>query len=1095
MARASLALLSLVAASGIGAGHVALAQTQPNETVSANQLSTQPVIGPVPDWVTPVPLPAASAESGEAAMRLLLLDEQVFLDRGRQIFYSETAVLIQAPAGLDAGNLSFPWRPETDVLTIHKIEIRRGSQVIDVLASGQTFTVMRREPNLEIAMLDGVLTANLQPEGLQVGDVLHIAASISRSDPTFAGHVETAGAAWNAAPIERAHFSVRWPQGLHVEQRVTPELPSVRPVRHNGLQGFDILQDDVEPLVFAADAPPRFAIGRLAAVATFTSWSEVAGLMAPLYERASVLSPDGRLQAEVARIRALSADPVVQAEAALALVQDRVRYVALLMAQGGLTPADAETTWARRFGDCKAKTALLIALLHALEIEAEPVAVSSSFGDGLDQRLPMIGVFDHVLVRATIAGRTYWLDGTRQGDTTLTGLQTPSYGWGLPLVSNGAALVPIMPAALDTPDSVRTVTIDARAGIMSRAQIHVELLLRGDAAVAGNAYYANATDAARDTALRQYWRNEYRDIEISTATVSFDPRTREQRYVMDGSIGVDWARGGYAVRSADVGYRADFTRADGPYRDAPFATPFPFYSQTVETVLLPSDVGAFTVRNGESIDQTVAGISYRRSASIIGDVFRVETSQRSVAPEFPAAEAQAAQTTLRALADRVVQLVPPSRYRSTDSDAAAQRATAPTDAAGYLRRAVFSMTRNERDQAIADFNRALELEPNNATALAMRAMYYVTGDDMAAARRDLDAASALEPAHPIVLQVRGMLAREEGATTDAIAAYTAAIDLDPDDALSLANRAEAYRAAGDDDRALADANAALRLQPNLVDLYLLRANIHRERGETARMVAEAHALGAAAPERAIAHVMAGRIFASANMQSEAMSAFDRAIAIEPQAYIYVNRAMARPASDFQGRRTDADEALRLDPNLSEALALRAELLERENDHAGALADLTTALRADPQNTTFLTRRGISYVRAGRDALAEADFAAARAHAVGASELNSMCWAKATAGVGLNSALADCDAALNLNPENPSILDSRAFVLLRLDRLAEAIAVYDRALSLSPRLAPSLYGRSIARRRQGDQAGAEADRSAAIAVDGDIAETFETYGIN
>jgi transglutaminase-like putative cysteine protease len=51
---------------------------------------------------------------------------------------------------------------------------------------------------------------------------------------------------------------------------------------------------------------------------------------------------------------------VARAEAALALVQDRVRYVALAMGAGGYVPADAAETWSRRYGDCKGKTALLL---------------------------------------------------------------------------------------------------------------------------------------------------------------------------------------------------------------------------------------------------------------------------------------------------------------------------------------------------------------------------------------------------------------------------------------------------------------------------------------------------------------------------------------------------------------------------------------------------------------------------------------------------------------------------------------------------------------------------------------------------------------
>ena len=80
---------------------------------------------------------------------------------------------------------------------------------------------------------------------------------------------------------------------------------------------------------------------------------------------------------------------------ALQLVEGRVRYVALLMGQGGYVPADAETTWSRRFGDCKAKTALLLGILHSLGIEAEPILVQSKFGDAIAERLPLISYFDH----------------------------------------------------------------------------------------------------------------------------------------------------------------------------------------------------------------------------------------------------------------------------------------------------------------------------------------------------------------------------------------------------------------------------------------------------------------------------------------------------------------------------------------------------------------------------------------------------------------------------------------------------------------------------------------------------------------------------
>lgn len=55
---------------------------------------------------------------------------------------------------------------------------------------------------------------------------------------------------------------------------------------------------------------------------------------------------------------------------ALDLVQQQVRYVYVGLGGGTYLPASADETWNRRYGDCKGKTALLLALLGELGIAA-----------------------------------------------------------------------------------------------------------------------------------------------------------------------------------------------------------------------------------------------------------------------------------------------------------------------------------------------------------------------------------------------------------------------------------------------------------------------------------------------------------------------------------------------------------------------------------------------------------------------------------------------------------------------------------------------------------------------------------------------------
>ncbi|GGE93927.1 DUF3857 domain-containing protein [Sphingomonas prati] len=629
------------------------------------------------------------------------------------------------------------------MLTVHAVRIHRGATVIDVLGSGQTFTVVRREPNLESAMLDGVLTANIQPEGLQVGDRLEVATSRTTSDPVLGGHVEQFAGLWNGVPIARAHLSMQWPATLPLRFRSAGTLPAVRPTRVGSLSRIELQQDDIKPLVLPKGAPARFQVGRVLEATDYAGWADLAALMVPLYRTAATLPATGPLQAEVARIPALSADPRVRAEAALALVQDRVRYVALAMGAGGLVPATAAETWARRYGDCKGKTALLVGLLAALDIPAEPVLVSTVYGDGLDQRLPMIGLFDHVLVRATVAGRPYFMDGTRTGDTALDRLTVPAYGWGLPVVPTGAALVRMMPPPLAAPADETIIRIDATGGLTLPAPVRIEQIFRGDLAQGARLGMSTLSGTARDNALRAYWKERYDFIDATTTTASFDPKTGEQRFVLDGKARMKWGDYGYETDGTGIGYKADFTRDPGPDAQAPFAVPYPYSNRVVETILLPPGFETLKAGVKSDVDRTIAGIAYRRVSTLTGNVFTIEKSERAVAPEFPFAEAAAAQSELRKLAEDAIYVRKPARYQSTSKEIDASLAVTPTTAEAFIDRAWTLQNAEQYTLALDDLNEAVRLDPKSAWALANRGSVKMMIRDASAAK-DIDAAAVLD---------------------------------------------------------------------------------------------------------------------------------------------------------------------------------------------------------------------------------------------------------------------------------------------------------------------------------------------------------------
>lgn len=1207
---------------------VALLATSAFTTVA--DAADKVVIGPAPAWVKPVERAAAPAKVDDAPLRVLLSDQQAVLEPGRQTVYFASSLLIQTPQGLGAGNVSLPWRPETDVLTVHKLVIRRGSATIDVLGSGQSFTVLRREQNLESSTLDGVLTANIQPEGLQVGDTLEFAASISSSDPTMKGHVEQIAAAWNGFPIARAHLRLQWPTSLPIRLRQTAALPALKVKQAGGMSSVELALDNVEPVAAPKGAPPRYGIGRLVEVTDFASWADLGALMAPFYEKAASIPAEGPLRTEVVRIQALSTDPKARAEAALALVQDRVRYVALAMGAGGYVPADAQATWARRYGDCKGKTALLLALLHAMQIEAELVAVSTVFGDGLDARLPMVGLFNHVLVRATIAGRTYWLDGTRTGDTDVDRLPIPNFGWGLPLRAQNAALVRMLATPLTVPTQDVLIRIDGRNGLSAPAPTTVETIVRGDEAIATNAMLANLVGEGRDRALKEYWRGQYDFIDVAAATATFDRKLGELRLSMTGTATMDWNDGYFETDGTGVGYKADFSRDPGPDRDAPFSVAYPYFTRAREMILLPKDAGQFAVGKDVEVDQTAGGIHYRRHATIADGVFTIEKTERSVTAEFPASEAAAQQAALRRLNDQRSFLRAPASYRYSSADLTALAKNVLTTASAYVERAetfmkqsmlrealldaekaieldprsaaawsmrglmraqtgdlsgarsdlakaeaidpdagptfigraviaeaefrprdavsayTKALARNpdnpraligrgwayarlgERDKAsadltalvqrlpndpealnqraalllaqedydgaLADFDKSLSLQPSSNFALATRAITWARKGNFEKAAADLDAAGKINSSSDEVLHARAIFAQQKGDWRNAVAAYSEILKRKPGDVFALANRAQVARAAGDDEMALADAAAAIKLEPDSTTLYLLRANILKKQRKEAEAIAEARAVTAANPDDGYAHVVAAKILSAYGRDADAMQAYAKAIAIKPEAYIYLNRRQSRATADEKGRQADLEAALKLDPTLPEAVGEKARQQTDAGDFAGAVASLSPALDKVPDDVGLLLQRGVAYARQGDAARANIDFAKASEHAIEPSALNELCWAKGLAGVALESALADCNAALAKEPLSSNYLDSRGLVLLRLGKLDDAIADYGRALSIDPEKPTSLYGRAIAWARKGDRKRSERDSAAAVKLLPGIRLQFERFGL-
>lgn len=578
-----------------------------------------PLRAPAPDWVDPLPIPDVDPARRERPTQTLLVSNQSLYGAERHEHFTRIATLVQTAQGLQAvGNVVLPWQPDQSELIVHAVRIVRAGVATDVLERGQSFTVLRREGGLETATLDGVLTAAMLVEGLTIGDVLDLSYTIRERR----GALPLRGENWvTVAPetsVRRLHVRQIWSSAHPQRWRGTGLFanPTLRQTR----LGSELVADlrDVSGTTPPAMAPARFSRPDLLEISAIPAWRDISRDVAPHYERAITLAPGSALRAEIARIAAAHVDSRQRAMAALRLVQDQVRYVALVMGDGNYLPASAEQTWTRRYGDCKGKSVLLVALLRGLGIEAEPMLVNAGQADGMDGRLPQFRQFNHVIVRARIDGRSYWLDGAASGDRSLDDLAGSALQWGLPVRPEGAELEAIPWTPPVRPLIETRMTYDASNGLLSDTRTSGETVFRGAVADAMRNAYTQQGEQAFAQAERAFAaQTGSSDVSITHA---YDDATGEFAIRFTGIRRMNWSG---PARGRRVMFRFDNSMLDWrppmpedkDGRTAPILLNAPPSIAATETIILPFNGEGFTV-TGENIDRTIAGARLRRTVSM-----------------------------------------------------------------------------------------------------------------------------------------------------------------------------------------------------------------------------------------------------------------------------------------------------------------------------------------------------------------------------------------------------------------------------------------------------------------------------------------------
>lgn len=595
--------------------------------------------GPAPAWVVPSDmLPVPASVSGPLFARRQ--DVLVHVSDAGQANYTGSRFKILQSNALELGNISIAWNPAAGAPIVHEIKVYRDGQAIDVLQNA-SFEILRREDQLEAASLDGILTAVLHVPDLRVGDELEVDLTTFGSDPTLLHHESGILLLAPSPAPGRYRLELSWEQGHQPNVKLTPDL---EPVAQKSDHAINLRFDNPPLLAPPGDAPTRYQWQRIVQFSDFPDWESVSRHFAPLYAKAATLDPGSPLVAEAQRIAAAYHTPMERAAAALKLVQQDVRYVYVGLNGGNLQPAAADLTWKRRYGDCKAKTVLLLALLKQLGVDAEAVLVNSSGNDdGLELRLPMPQLFDHVLVRARIDGAAYWLDGTLPPVARASLEPVFPVSRVLPLSIAGTPLERLAWQPAMTPDEINLYDADARAGFDKPAHIVTTTVLRGIEGLKQDVQFSAVTSAQLLASFRQHAIGDTFQA-IDDVQWHYDEKAGASILKISGTGTIDWQDDGDGAKSLALP-GGGFSPPDRRVRAVDQDAEVPFYQKPdfdcyVTTIRLPASTQPKQWTSKPSFVQHLFGRTYYRAWELRDGSVRMVRTSRVEQPEISAANAR-----------------------------------------------------------------------------------------------------------------------------------------------------------------------------------------------------------------------------------------------------------------------------------------------------------------------------------------------------------------------------------------------------------------------------------------------------------------------
>lgn len=358
----------------------------------------------LPYWVKPVEYVDDNILDDHSGYQFLLLERHHNLIE--ESCFNHIVVKVLNSQGIQSlSDIRADYDPSYQSLKFHTVRIIRNGEVIEKL-NGHTINEYQRETKMDRHLYDGSHTAVINLSDVRINDIIEYSYSVIGRNPLSKDNYSYTFYQQLTTPVNRIYYKLITPGDLELHFKAFNGAKQAK-VKGKGSQKEYIW--DVEALDYVKydeNTPSWFNHQKRIEVTSFKSWSDVVKWALPLYSFKEQDSQALGAKFHTSRSERKKILDMIQT------VQDEIRYLGFESGMGAYKPNPPTMVYSQRYGDCKDKSLLLVALLQSLGIDACPVLVHTSEGLVLNERLPGYNAFNHCVVYFPYQGLDIYIDPT-----------------------------------------------------------------------------------------------------------------------------------------------------------------------------------------------------------------------------------------------------------------------------------------------------------------------------------------------------------------------------------------------------------------------------------------------------------------------------------------------------------------------------------------------------------------------------------------------------------------------------------------------------------------------------------------------------------